>query len=209
MRRSMARIQKFFEPGNYTILSERGVFFVIEAKNQNVFKTFLTYAVPCILGMFLTSFIIVVDGIFVGRVVGERGLAAINLTLPVLYTLLAVSIMIGVGGVTLAARCLGERNAPRAHSFFTTAIGVSALFQLAALIVLFLFQDPIIALLNAKGIVAGYVRDYLGIMKYFYGLMMLNLTFTMFIRSEGKPQLARCSGSPGTSSTSGWTISSS
>ncbi len=159
-------------------------------KNQSIFKTFLAYSIPCIIGMFLTSFIIIVDGIFIGRKMGENGLAAINLTLPVLYILLAVTIMIGVGGVTLAAQSLGEKNKSRANHFFTFAFISSAVFNLVVMAILFLFQDGIVALLNAKGILTGYVRDYLGIMKYFYLFMMLNMIFTMFIRSEGKPQLS-------------------
>ncbi|HYH03506.1 MAG TPA: MATE family efflux transporter [Bacillota bacterium] len=157
---------------------------------QNLFKTFWSYCIPCIIGMFLTSFITVVDGIFIGRKIGENGLAAVNLTLPVLYNLLAVTIMIGAGGVTLAAQSLGEKNRSRANHYFSLAVGINVLFVLAATVILILFWDDIIPLLNAKGILSGYVRDYLGIMRYFYVFMMLNLTLSIFIRSEGKPQLS-------------------
>ncbi|HBE76531.1 MAG TPA: MATE family efflux transporter, partial [Firmicutes bacterium] len=51
-------------------------------KHPSLFRTFLRYCIPCILGMFLTSFIIIVDGIFISWKMGENGLAAVNLTLP-------------------------------------------------------------------------------------------------------------------------------
>jgi putative MATE family efflux protein len=159
-------------------------------KNKNMFRVFLSYSIPCIIAMFLTSFITVVDGIFIGAKMGGNGLAAVNLTLPVLYILLALTIMIGVGGVTLASHSLGEKNHHQANQKFTFALTINLLLNLVCFITLFCFQEQIIGLLNAKGNIYGYVRDYLGTMKYFYLFMMLNLTFSMFIRSEGKPQLS-------------------
>lgn len=161
-----------------------------EEKNKSVFRVFLSYSIPCIIAMFLTSFITVVDGIFIGCKMGGNGLAAINLTLPVLYILLALTIMIGVGGVTLASHSLGKKDHHQANQNFTFAIIINFLLNLICFIILFFFQEQIIGLLNAKGNIYGYVRDYLGTMKYFYLFMMLNLTISMFIRSEGKPHLS-------------------
>jgi putative MATE family efflux protein len=159
-------------------------------KHPSLFRTFLRYCIPCILGMFLTSFIIIVDGIFISWKMGENGLAAVNLTLPVLYALLALTIMVGVGGVTLGAQSLGGHNHPEANRYFSISLAVNVAVNLVAVIILMVFQDQIIRMLNAKGIIFGYVTDYLGIMKFFYLFMMANLTFSMFIRSEGKPQLS-------------------
>ncbi|HEX2953401.1 MAG TPA: MATE family efflux transporter, partial [Bacillota bacterium] len=157
---------------------------------QSGFKTFLSYSIPCIISMFLTSFITIVDGLFVGWKLGRNGLAAVNLSLPVLYILLAVTIMIGVGGVTLGAQSLGEKKRDQASNYFTTAFGLVVAVNIVAVIVLFFFQDGIIGMLHAQGVLYGYVRDYLGMIKYFYVFMMANLIFSMFIRSEGKPQLS-------------------
>jgi putative MATE family efflux protein len=159
-------------------------------KEQSMLKTFISYSIPCILGMFLTSFITIVDGMFIGWKMGEKGLAAVNLSLPVLYILLALTIMIGVGGVTLGAQSLGKQDRTRANHYFNLALLVTILVNITAIIILLLFQDGIVRLLNAKGILAGYVRDYLGTMTFFYVFMMVNMVFTMFIRSEGKPRLS-------------------
>lgn len=156
----------------------------------NLVKTFFKYSIPCILGMFLTSFITVVDGMFIGWKLGERGLAAVNLTLPVLYVLLGITIMIGVGGVTLAMQSLGEKNLLRANRRFTFTIILNASASILAAGILIVFKDFIIGFLNAKGELYPYVKDYLGTMAYFYTFMMMNITFSMFIRGEGKPQLS-------------------
>lgn len=159
-------------------------------EKSSLLKTFLQYSIPCILGMFLTSFITVVDGMFIGWKLGGKGLAAVNLTLPVLYVLLGLTIMVGVGGVTLALQSLGEKDLQRANKRFTFTILLNTMVSILAAILLIGFRDMVIGFLKAEGELYYYVKDYLGTMSYFYTFMMMNITFSMFIRGEGKPQLS-------------------
>lgn len=149
-------------------------------QNKSLLKTFLQYAIPCTIGMFLTSFITVV----------EKGLAAVNLTLPVLYVLLGITIMVGVGGVTLAMQSMGEKNLMRANQRFTFTVTLNAVVNIAIVALIGLFLENVLYLLNARGELFTYVKDYLGTMVFFYGFMMMNITLGMFIRGEGKPQLS-------------------
>lgn len=157
---------------------------------SNLLKTFLQYSVPCILAMLLTSFITVVDGMFIGWKLGGKGLAAVNLTIPVLYLLFGITIMVGVGGLTLAMHSLGGGNKPQADKRFTFTIVLNAAVNLIASVVLIVFRDEVIGFLNVGEELLPYVRDYLGIMSYFYIFIMMNITVMMFIRGEGKPQLS-------------------
>jgi Na+-driven multidrug efflux pump len=137
-------------------------------KDQSIVKTFLSYSIPTIIGLFLTSFIIIVDGMFIGWKMGENGLAAVNLTLPVLYVLLAITTMIGVGGVTLATQSLGEKQYDRANYFFSFSLAAILVVTASILIVVAAFLDQIVVLLGAAGIVYQYVKDFLGVLLYFY-----------------------------------------
>lgn len=158
--------------------------------DEHIVKTFLSYSIPCIVGMLLTSFIIVVDGVFIGYQIGENGLAAINLTLPVMYILLAVTILIGVGGVTLAAQSLGAEKKEEAGYYFSFSLGAILLVDAIIIGILRLFFADVVVLLGAAGDVYGYVTDFFGVILYFYIFMMINMAFSMFIRAEGKPQLS-------------------
>lgn len=157
---------------------------------QSTVKTFFSYSIPCIISMFLTSFITIVDGLFVGRKLGPDGLAAINLTLPVLYILLALTVLSGVGGITLASQSLGEKNNSQANHYFTFTLVINGVIILLCSLMLLFFLKPIIRMLHAQGVIFYYAKDFLGTMGFFYIFMMLNMTFSMFIRSEGKPQLS-------------------
>jgi len=157
---------------------------------KHIVKTFLSYTIPCIVGMLLTSFIIVVDGLFIGYQIGENGLAAINLTLPVMYILLAITILLGVGGVTLVAQSLGTGKNKDASYYFSVSLEAIACCNLLIIGVVKLFFPEILVLLGAIGDICGYVKDFLGILSYFYIFMMMNMAFSMFIRAEGKPKLS-------------------
>ncbi len=67
----------------------------------------LQFSVPAIIAMVLTAFVTVADGFFMGRYVGEAGVAAVNLGLPVVYLYLGVGLMISIGGVAMAGMALG------------------------------------------------------------------------------------------------------
>ena len=160
------------------------------SKEKSIVKTFLSYSVPTIIGLFLTSFIIIVDGIFIGWKIGGDGLAAINLTLPVLYILLAVTTMIGVGGVTLATQSLGAKQHDRANYYFSFSLAAIVTIIAMVVVMLAVFLNEIVVLLGATGVVYQHVKDFLGVLLYFYLFSMINIAFSMFIRAEGKPQLS-------------------
>ncbi|WHH57805.1 MATE family efflux transporter [Petroclostridium sp. X23] len=164
---------------------------MIQDKTQKgLTKTFFNYSIPCIIAMFLTSFVTIVDGMFIGNKLGGRGLAAVNLTLPVLYLLLGITIMIGLGGMTLATHSLGAKDIVRARQRFAFTFVLNAVIILGMAVLLRGLLDNVVYILNAKEELQSYVKDYLGTMSFFYLFMMMNIIFSMFIRGEGKPQLS-------------------
>ena len=157
---------------------------------ESPLREFLQYTTPAVLSMFLTSFIIVIDGLFIGRVIGSTGLAAVNLTVPFLYLLLGISIMVYVGGMVPATHSLGRKDPAEASRFFslTFAIGVGAI-----LLVVFcgrIFFSELLSFLNLDGSLQPYGESYLGTLLYFYLFMTVNIGFSIFLRAEGKPGLA-------------------
>lgn len=155
---------------------------------KGLVKCFFGYSVPCIVGMFLSSFITIVDGIFIGNKLGGTGLAAVNLTLPVMYLLLGITIMLGVGGVTLATQSFGAGDMPRARRRFTLTLALCIAVILPIVLLLRVFLHDIVNMLGSVDVLKEYVCEYLGTLSFFYPFMMMNIIFSMFIRGEGKPQ---------------------
>ncbi|MBN2898595.1 MAG: MATE family efflux transporter, partial [Clostridia bacterium] len=149
----------------------------------------LKYSIPSIIAMLLTSLVTIVDGLFISNHVGKSALSALHLGLPMLYIFLGIGIMIGVGGVSLAGRALGEQHKERAINLFnqTYWTGMTLVFLLALTCSLFLL--PVINWLIKDTTLQNYFIDYYRIMLIIYPFMMMNILCGMFIRAEGKPEI--------------------
>ena len=151
---------------------------------------FFSFSVPAVLGMLLTSGIIIVDGLFIGNCIGRAGLASVNLTLPVIYLFMGVTIMIGVGGSVKAGHALGAGMQDRAGQWFslTTALAAGVVGALTA--VCFILFDPLINLLNTDPGLHIFLKTYLKTILVFYPAMMMNIVFSIFLRTQGRPGLS-------------------
>lgn len=160
----------------------------LENIKNNKLKTILQFSIPSIIAMVLTSMITVADGFFIGNYVGSEGLAAINLGLPIIYLYLGVGLMVSVGGVAIAGIAMGDKNVQKCNNVFNQTILTTTLATILLSIIVWFCLNPMIYLLNTNGQVAEFFKDYYGIMLLELPLMVINASFGMFIRGEGKPQ---------------------
>ena len=152
-------------------------------------QQFFSFAIPATINMILTSFITVIDGLFVGRFIGESALAAISLNTPILLFFIGITLMFSVGGSVRTSHALGAQNPKEANKNFNQCF-VTIVFVLVILfLALFCFLSPIARLLSSGKEVGGLLEEYTGIMRFFYPIQMLNMTFYVFFRVQGKPQL--------------------
>lgn len=100
----------------------------------SVKKVFFRLTIPNIMSMVFSSIYIIVDGIFVGHFIGADALAAVNMVMPVIMILFAISNMIAVGSSVKVSTALGEKNISKARGIFSFSVilivGVSVLFSI-------------------------------------------------------------------------------
>ncbi len=87
-------------------------------------KTFFKYVVPSVIAMWVYSLYTMADGIFVAKGVGEYALAAVNLSMPVINMIFAVSILFSIGTSTVISIFLGEGNLKKARVTFTMNMAI-------------------------------------------------------------------------------------
>ena len=92
---------------------------------ENIGKLFVKYSIPSVIAMIVFSVYIVVDGIFVGNVVGSKGLSAVNIAMPFFGVAMAIGIMVAIGGGTITSIELGKENKKEARNLRQNHVLVS------------------------------------------------------------------------------------
>jgi putative MATE family efflux protein len=157
---------------------------------EPVLKLIVSFAIPSIAGMLANALYNIVDRIFVGRVVGAEGLAAIGLCFSFMIFNIGLCLLFGVGGATLISIALGENDRERAEKILgTTAAGIFAA-SLAIAFFCALKLDWILSMSGAGETLLPPAREYLRII--LLGIPFANMAFTLnfCVRAEGRPAFA-------------------
>lgn len=147
---------------------------------------FFKLTIPSIMSMFFSSIYIMADGIFVGHYIGSHALAAVNMVMPVIMILFAVSNMIAVGSSVKVSTALGEKNFAKARSIFSFStalvVGVGILFAAVG----FFLSKPLIYKMIRDASLAEMAAQYMQV--FMIGLPFIMPLFAMdnFLRVCGK-----------------------
>lgn len=164
-------------------------------ETENITKLFFKFAIPSIFGMLIVSLEIMIDGMFLGRNVGPLGLAAVNLSMPLINFLMSVGLMICVGGGVITSIYFGKKKINKARELTSiTLMLLVGVLEFLSLIVL-LNLDFFINFLGANEEVYPYVKAYMIPMMigaFFYTSPIFTETF---VKIEEKPNLVFVSGS--------------
>ena len=160
-----------------------------ELESKNVSRLFFKFAVPSIVGMLIVSIQMMVDGIFIANTQGASGLAAINLSMPIILFTNSIALMIAAGGGVYCSIALGKGKFKRANEIMSFTLQIFVVFLGSISLLGFLFINGIIGILGATEILAPLVKAYL------LTMLVLNIPYNIpiftegFIKIAGKPNL--------------------
>nr|WP_283243617.1 MATE family efflux transporter [Feifania hominis] len=144
---------------------------------------------PTVLGMVTHSLYCLADVLFISFAEGGTGLAALNIAMPVFTIYSAIGLMLGVGGATTIAVCVGRDDSSGANRAFTLTVVVNLVFGVGAAVIGSVFLTPLARLLGADAVLLPYVRAYLlPIQASCFGYI-LSATLQVLVRGDGNPRL--------------------
>ncbi len=155
-------------------------------------RLFFKVAIPGMVSMLAMSIYSIIEGIFVGQLLGEAAFAAINIAMPFVMINFSLADLVGVGASVPISISLGRGETERAHNIFTCALLM--IFTAAVVMGVFLFTGAptLVRLMGAEGDLAGYAIRYVRI----YALMgpVSTMTFAMdnFLRICGFVRGSMC-----------------
>lgn len=169
---------------------ERGNFMNSTIKNENIAKSLFHYISFSILSMLGLSFYILADTFFIANGVGNTGLTALNLVIPVYSLINATALMLGMGGATRYSLSIGEGKKEKGHEIFSCIIIVGALIGAIFTVICIIFSGNLVRLLGADEIIYTYARTYLITIASFAIPFIINTIVVCFVRNDGNPNLS-------------------
>lgn len=148
-------------------------------------KLFFHSAIPGVISMFAMSIYSIIEGIFVGQLIGGEAFAAMNLAMPLVMINFALADMVGVGSSVPISIALGQKDEERASNLFSGA--VLLIFLMAGLTgtVMFAFAPKIIGAMGAADRVAELAVTYLRIAAAMGPFVTLVFAMDNFLRISG------------------------
>lgn len=162
----------------------------MSSQKSSLVRKFFRFIIPSILSMLAFSLYTMVDGMFVARGVGEKALAAVNLSSPYNSAMFACGLLIAVGMSTVISIELGKGNTQLASRLFTQNLVVSAVVSVALSAVTRMNLESIAMFLGATEDTLGYVMDYVGIVSPFAIFFICAYNMEVLVKTDGTPQLA-------------------
>ena len=126
----------------------------------------------------------VMDGLFVGRAVGDAGLAAINIAWPIAAVITAVGIGIGSGGSVLYSNSNGKGEQERGELVYHQTITLLFAAAMVLLIVLGFTYPAILSALGAKGDVYQKAVEYIQIIIFGAVFQVMGTGFIPMLRNR-------------------------
>ena len=153
-------------------------------------KLFFKFAIPSILGMIMGSAAVFVDGFFVAHFISANAFTAINIVWPITALSFGIYVMLTIGSIALAGKCIGENNIRRANLIFTQTLIVVLTIATLPLIIAYIFRTNLLPLFGAHGDIYQLSLDYIeGVLfaTFFWGIAYV---LSQFVRLNGSPKFA-------------------
>ncbi len=156
----------------------------------NILSTFFKFTIPNIFSLMALTSAGIIDGLFVGRYVGENALASVNIVMPIYSLVFGIAIMLTIGGAVRTGKYLGENNIIEASKTFTKIFIVISFITIFVSIISFVFTDKVVAILGADETLKSLSYDYLKVLCLFFFFQAMQFSISVFIRVDGRPFLA-------------------
>ncbi len=161
-----------------------------DLERDSINRLLFNFSFPAVTGMLISALYVIIDGIFIGKGMGGRGLAAINLAYPVITLGVALSLMFGVGGATVISVLQGEGRRDEAGRYLTHIIVLNILaYGVITTGVAFNYRYIIELLGSSEGLFE-MVRDYLLTGVGFNIFFMLSVSLNAVVRNDKAPTYA-------------------
>ena len=149
-------------------------------------KLFFLASIPGAVGMLASALYQLIDGIFVGQILGDTPFAALNFAMPFVIINFALADLIGVGSSVQISISLGRGERQRANDIFTCACLLIVAAGVIVGAVLYASAPALLSLMGAEGELARLSAQYLRVYALCSPVTTIVFAMDNFLRICGK-----------------------
>ncbi len=127
-------------------------------------KLFFVVALPGMISMFAMSIYSIIEGSFIGQVLGEGAFAAVNIAFPLVMINFSLADLVGVGASVPISIALGKKDNKTANNVFSCSLILIFLASLLMGAIMFFAAEPLSRMMGADDVLLDtsvrYLRTY-------------------------------------------------
>lgn len=161
---------------------------ILDSKKIN--KKFVQYVIPSVIGMLVQALYVILDGVIVGQGIGEIALGAINIVFPFSMVVVALSMLIAVGGANVYSFYRGQGEEDKANNIFCQCLTLAVIIGILLALAGFFFRKDIAIFLGANDQLLHPSIAYLQWAAPFSLIQMVTFGLAVFVRNDDAPKIA-------------------
>lgn len=131
-----------------------------------------------------------VDVFFVSKFVGKIAIGSIGIVQPITFLISSAGMAIGMGGASIISRGFGSGQADKVQRTFGNQLMLTLSLSLLAVLLGFVFMEPILKIFGANQELMESSKDYFRILLIGLPALAWAMMSNHAIRAEGKPKVA-------------------
>lgn len=148
-------------------------------------KAYFKMALPVVFGMVVSLVYNMVDTFFIARTQNTDLVAGVSLCAPVFTMMIALGDIFGLGGSSVISRLFGEKRDQEGRRVSGFCFYAAILCGVVVTALMLVFREPILRLLGADASTVEYASEYYRYMALGAPLIIVSLTPSNLIRTEG------------------------
>lgn len=156
---------------------------------KSILNRFLKYVSLNILGMVSISCYILADTFFISKSLGARGLAALNLSIPIYSIVYGVGLMLGIGGSTRYSILKTKNEDLEANRVYSICVKTALLIGIVFAVIGLFFSSSLAIVFGADNNTLPMTETYLKTILCFSPFIIMNNVLISFVRNDNNPKL--------------------
>ena len=153
-------------------------------------QKFLKYIIPSVIASILSGIYVIVDGFFIGQVLGDNGLAAINISWPITSFIQTFGLAIGISSGIYITSLKAKGKIKEEENVLGMTLVIFVVLSIFLSLLCFFLLPILLPLLGADNITYNYAYDYIKIILLGSIFQIFGLGLIPLLRNIGYVKIA-------------------